>query len=348
MPDVTPDPDTATDPMDGRGGLPADPAWADPFATPAATPDAEGTAQGESTQRDSVAQGDADPVVGTSPGDDGADFDDADPAALELAELALAEPFDATPELLDAAADEPVSTVDAETADLTAADLMAADDASEVSAVAPSEPDAEDGADAAAEDPVAEFREAMRTAEGDWYVIHSYAGYENKVKTNLETRISSLNMEHEIFQVEVPMEEITEIKNGQRKLKKQNKFPGYVLVRMELTDESWGTVRHTPGVTGFVGHGHQPSALSLDEVVGILAPVPEKKVGAAATGAAPSEVAVVDFAIGDSVTVIDGPFATLHATVSEINAEAQKVTGLVEIFGRETPVELAFQQIEKN
>ena len=194
-------------------------------------------------------------------------------------------------------------------------------------------------------DPVEAFRERMRTELGDWYVVHSYAGYENKVKTNLESRIGSLNMEDLIFQVEVPMEEVTEIKNGQKKLVRRNKFPGYVLVRMDLTDASWGTVRHTPGVTGFVGHGHQPAPLSLDEVVSILAPVPEKKPGAPL---AAGEVTVVDFAVGDSVTVIDGPFATLHATVSEINVDAQKVTGLVEIFGRETPVELGFSQIQKN
>jgi transcriptional antiterminator NusG len=203
------------------------------------------------------------------------------------------------------------------------------------------------------EDPIGAFREQMRMSAGEWFVIHSYAGYENRVKSNLETRITSLNMEDYIFQVEVPMEEVTEIKQGQRKLVRRTKFPGYVLVRMDLTDESWGAVRHTPGVTGFVGHGHQPSPLSLDEVVAILAPAPERKPGApaaagAAPGAAPAEIRVVDFSIGDSVTVVDGPFATLHATVSEINIEAQKVTGLVEIFGRETPVELAFSQIQKN
>ena len=197
-------------------------------------------------------------------------------------------------------------------------------------------------------DPVEAFRERMRTEFGDWYVIHSYAGYENKVKTNLESRISSLNMEDEIYQVEVPMEEVTEIKNGQRKLVRRNKFPGDVLVRMDLTDASWGTVRHTPGVTGFVGHGHQPAPLTLDEVVNILAPAPEAKPGAPATSGGSAPVAVVDFSVGDSVTVIDGPFATLHATISEINIDGQKVTGLVEIFGRETPVELGFNQIQKN
>ncbi len=202
------------------------------------------------------------------------------------------------------------------------------------------------------EDPSVAFREQMRIAPGDWYVIHSYAGYENKVKGNIETRITTMNMEDYIFQVEVPMEEVTEIKSGVRKLVRRNKFPGYVLVRMELTDESWGAIRHTPGVTGFVGHGHQPAPLSLDEVVSILAPVPEKKAstpgGSGPSGASPAQTVEIDFAVGDSVTVVDGPFATLHATVSEINIEAQKVTGLVEIFGRETPVELAFSQINKN
>ena len=203
-------------------------------------------------------------------------------------------------------------------------------------------------------DPVAVFREQIRSAPGDWYVIHSYAGYENKVKGNLESRISSLNMEDYIFQVEVPIEEVTEIKGGVRKQVKRNKFPGYVLVRMDLTDESWGVVRHTPGVTGFVGHGHQPAPLTLDEVVSILAPAPEKKAaaaaagGVAATGGVAAPVIEVDFVVGDSVTVVDGPFATLHATISEINIEGQKITGLVEIFGRETPVELAFSQVIKN
>ena len=201
-------------------------------------------------------------------------------------------------------------------------------------------------------DPIAEFREQMRLAPGDWYVIHSYAGFENKVKMNLESRINSLSMEDYIFQVEVPREEVTEIKGGVRKQVRRNKFPGYVLVRLDLTDESWGAVRHTPGVTGFVGHGHQPSPLSVDEVTAILAPVPEKKAGAPgsanAGGLAAAEAIYVDFLVGDSVTVVDGPFATLHATISEINIEGQKVTGLVEIFGRETPVELAFSQIDKN
>jgi transcriptional antiterminator NusG len=251
--------------------------------------------------------------------------------------------------------DEAVSLAD----DSAAEDAEpAADGAGEEPDIEPQDDSAQEssaaGDDAAAEiadeelDPVEAFRERIRTEIGDWYVIHSYAGYENKVKTNLETRISSLNMEDEIFQVEVPMEEVTEIKNGQRKLVRRNKFPGYVLVRMDLTDASWGTVRHTPGVTGFVGHGHQPAPLTLDEVVNILAPAPEAKPGVPATSGPSAPVAVVDFSVGDSVTVIDGPFATLHATISEINIDGQKVTGLVEIFGRETPVELGFNQIQKN
>ena len=242
----------------------------------------------------------------------------------------------------------------------------------EAQAIADAAADAEDAADVAAGnlaediaeaveeeeeiDPVAAFKASMRLAPGEWYVVHSYAGYENKVKGNIEARTSTLNMEDYIFQVEVPMEEVTEIKGGVRKQVRRTKFPGYVLVRMDLTDESWGVVRHTPGVTGFVGHGHSPSPLSLDEVTAILAPAPEKKaVPAGATaaagglGEASSATPIsIDFTVGDSVTVVDGPFATLHATISEINIEAQKVTGLVEIFGRETPVELAFSQIVKN
>ncbi|MEY4322920.1 MAG: hypothetical protein RL410_701 [Actinomycetota bacterium] len=202
----------------------------------------------------------------------------------------------------------------------------------------------------AEDDPVAEFRRALESKFGDWYVIHSYAGYENKVKTNLENRTKTLNMEDYIFEVAVPIEEVTEIKAGVKKLVSRNKFPGYVLVRMDLSIvDAWGCVRHTPGVTGFVGHGHHPSALSIDEVVSILAPKPEKKAGAAATPGQPApKIEVLDFAVGDSVTVIDGPFASLQATVSEINIEGQKVIGLVEIFGRETPVELSFTQVQRN
>ena len=186
----------------------------------------------------------------------------------------------------------------------------------------------------------AEFRRALRTAPGDWYVVHSYAGYEKKVKGNLANRITSLNMEDYIFQVEVPEEEVMEIKNGQRKQVKRNVFPGYVLVRMDLTDESWSCVRNTPGVTGFVGNAHHPSPLTLAEVENILAPRPVKK-------SDKIDIRMVDFEINESVTVMDGPFATLPATISEIMPEQGKLKVLVSIFGRETPVELSFNQVQK-
>jgi transcription termination/antitermination protein NusG len=192
-------------------------------------------------------------------------------------------------------------------------------------------------------DPAEEFRAQLRRAPGDWYVIHSYAGYENRVKANLENRTMSLNMEDFIFQVEVPMEEVTEIKNGQRKQVRRVRIPGYVLVRMDLTDESWGAVRHTPGVTGFVGHTHQPVPLSVDEVFSMLAPTLQQT----EVKAKPTEVRVVDFEVGQSVTVMEGPFETLPATISEINPDAQKLKVLVSIFGRETPVELSFNQVAK-
>ncbi len=211
--------------------------------------------------------------------------------------------------------------------------------------------------DAPAVNPLEEFKRDLRMLEGDWYVVHSYAGYENRVKTNLETRVTSLNMEPYIFQVEVPMEEVTEIKNGQRKVVRRVRMPGYVLVRMDLTDESWGAVRHTPGVTGFVGHTHQPVPLSLDEVVTMLAPKFEEPAAPAASGtagqtgsgqaASPRPTVDVEFEVGESVTVMEGPFETLDATVSEINVETQKLKVLVSIFGRETPVELGFNQVAK-
>jgi len=202
-------------------------------------------------------------------------------------------------------------------------------------------------------DPVEELRAQLRRAPGDWFVVHSYAGYENKVKTNLESRISSLDMEDYIYQVEVPTEEVVEIKNGKRQQVNRKVFPGYILVRMDLTDDSWGAVRNTPGVTGFVGATSKPSPLSMDEVIKILAPTAQKaaapgKGGAgAAEGAGQSAVAVVDFEIGESVTVMDGPFATLPATINEIDSLHSKLKVLVSIFGRETPVELSFAQVSK-
>ncbi|QBJ95665.1 transcription termination/antitermination protein NusG [Rhodococcus sp. ABRD24] len=204
-------------------------------------------------------------------------------------------------------------------------------------------------------DPVAEMKAALRRAPGDWYVIHSYAGYENKVKANLETRVQNLDVGDYIFQVEVPTEEVTEIKNGQRKQVNRKILPGYILVRMELNDESWGAVRNTPGVTGFVGATSRPSPLSLNEVVKFLMPQQGQKkpaTAAATSGDSAGETAAkpvieVDFEVGESVTVMDGPFATLPASISEVNAEQQKLKVLVSIFGRETPVELSFNQVAK-
>ncbi len=192
-------------------------------------------------------------------------------------------------------------------------------------------------------DPMEEFMRQLRAMPGDWYVIHSYAGYENRVKTNLENRISSLNMEDYIFQIEVPVHKVTEIKQGKRQQVSEKVLPGYILVRMELTDESWAVVRNTPGVTGFVGLSSRPSALSLHEVAGLLAPEPEEQVKQAEAAKAPT----VDYEVGESVTVMDGPFATLPATVNEINPDTQKLKVLVSIFGRETPVELSFDQVAK-
>ncbi|WP_449347643.1 transcription termination/antitermination protein NusG [Streptomyces xanthochromogenes] len=215
--------------------------------------------------------------------------------------------------------------------------------------------DEEPAEPAAPVDPVEALRQELRFLPGEWYVIHTYAGYEKRVKANLEQRAVSLNVEEFIYQAEVPEEEIVQIKNGERKNVRQNKLPGYVLVRMDLTNESWGVVRNTPGVTGFVGNAYDPYPLTLDEIVKMLAPEAEEKAAREAAEAegkpAPQrkvEVQVLDFEVGDSVTVTDGPFATLQATINEINADSKKVKGLVEIFGRETPVELSFDQIQKN
>ena len=206
-------------------------------------------------------------------------------------------------------------------------------------------------------DPAEALKKDLRAKPGDWYVIHSYAGYENKVKANLETRVQNLDVGDYIFQVEVPTEEVTEIKNGQRKQVNRKVLPGYILVRMDLTDDSWSTVRNTPGVTGFVGATSRPTSLSLDDVVKFLLPqgAAAKKTGkGATTGAGGSSEAtlerpeiLVDFEVGESVTVMDGPFATLPASISEVNAEQQKLKVLVSIFGRETPVELTFTQVAK-
>jgi transcriptional antiterminator NusG len=255
---------------------------------------------------------------------------------------------------LDAA--ETVHTVDTDAAQDIADYNAAADEEAEAEAEsvadALDEDASDDALDEAPADPVEEYKRQLRLKDGDWYVVHSYAGYEKRVKTNLETRIQSLNMEDFIFEIEVPMEEVTEIKNGQKKLVSRVRMPGYVLVRMDLTDESWGAVRHTPGVTGFVGNAHQPVPLSLDEVFTMLAPDLETPTasggsGASGGGGKAKEVQVVDFQVGESVTVMEGPFETLPATISEINPDTQKLKVLVSIFGRETPVELSFAQVAK-
>ena len=264
---------------------------------------------------------------------------------------------------------ESVDVIDETNVDATTADAEATVDESNVDPVsedadaAPAEvvaPESDVAADAAPEDeeedPAVALKKELRTRPGDWYVIHSYAGYENKVKANLETRVQNLDVGDYIFQVEVPTEEVTEIKNGQRKQVNRKVLPGYILVRMELNDESWGAVRNTPGVTGFVGATSRPSPLSLDDVVKfLLPPAAAKKPGkAASTAAAAAESGgierapiEVDFEVGESVTVMDGPFATLPASISEVNAEQQKLKVLVSIFGRETPVELTFTQVAK-
>ncbi|MFJ6011008.1 transcription termination/antitermination protein NusG [Streptomyces sp. NPDC092952] len=263
---------------------------------------------------------------------------------LDIVEAADAEDPDQA-EAADAAAGEP-----AEEAALHAEEAEDADEAEEAG-----DADVEEAEEAAPVDAVTALREELRGLPGEWYVIHTYAGYEKRVKANLEQRAVSLNVEDFIYQAEVPEEEIVQIKNGERKNVRQNKLPGYVLVRMDLTNESWGVVRNTPGVTGFVGNAYDPYPLTLDEIVKMLAPEAEEKAAREAAEAegkpAPArkvEVQVLDFEVGDSVTVTDGPFATLQATINEINADSKKVKGLVEIFGRETPVELSFDQIQKN
>ncbi|MFE7111535.1 transcription termination/antitermination protein NusG [Streptomyces sp. NPDC057575] len=267
---------------------------------------------------------------------------------LDIVEAADAEEPDQA-EAADDAAGEP-----AEQAALHVEDEEDEEEAAEAESES-DEDDEEEAEPAEPVDAVTALRDELRGLPGEWYVIHTYAGYEKRVKANLEQRAVSLNVEDFIYQAEVPEEEIVQIKNGERKNVRQNKLPGYVLVRMDLTNESWGVVRNTPGVTGFVGNAYDPYPLTLDEIVKMLAPEAEEKAAREAAEAegkpAPArkvEVQVLDFEVGDSVTVTDGPFATLQATINEINADSKKVKGLVEIFGRETPVELSFDQIQKN
>ena len=246
-------------------------------------------------------------------------------------------------------------TAEVETAEVETAAVEVDAAADETAADAPQPADIEDVEEEEL-DPAVALKKDLRSKPGDWYVIHSYAGYENKVKANLETRVQNLDVGDYIFQVEVPTEEVTEIKNGQRKQVNRKVLPGYILVRMELTDDSWSAVRNTPGVTGFVGATSRPTALSLDDVVKFLLPQGAAKKAAktsAAAAAGSSEATLerpeilVDYEVGESVTVMDGPFATLPASISEVNAEQHKLKVLVSIFGRETPVELTFTQVAK-
>jgi transcriptional antiterminator NusG len=273
-----------------------------------------------------------------------ADEEPEEPVAEEpVADEEPEEPVAEEPAEAEAAVEEPAVEEPAveEPVEAEAADDEAGDD--------------EESDEAGDEDPLEAFRRELYEKPGDWFVVHTYSGMENRVRANLENRISSLHMEDYIHEIVVPTEEVAEIKNGQRKMVKRTVLPGYVLVRMDLTDESWAAVRHTPSVTGFVGHSHQPVPLSMDEVESMLAPsvVATAEAAAAASGTstggavAKKPVEVADFSVSDSVMVVDGPFATLHATITEINAEAQRVKALVEIFGRETPVELSFSQIQR-
>ena len=289
----------------------------------------------------------------TSLGMSGAEGDEGP----ELSEDVVAELADDVDE--GAPGDEPVS---AESAEVTEESTEEADEADSTDSTEVADEDAdestdEDTAAEAGSDPLEQFRRELWAKPGDWFVVHTYSGMENRVKSNLENRIISLNMEDYIHEIVVPTEEVAEIKNGQRKMVKRTVLPGYVLVRMDLTDESWAAVRHTPSVTGFVGHSHQPVPLSMTEVENMLAPAVVARAEAEAvaagtaapgsTSASKKPVEVADFDVQDSVMVVDGPFATLHATITEINPESQRVKALVEIFGRETPVELSFSQIQR-
>ncbi|MEV0673652.1 transcription termination/antitermination protein NusG [Mycobacterium sp. NPDC050441] len=279
-----------------------------------------------------------------------ADDPTADERAVDAVESQNDEPSDG-PEADETATVDEIATVD-ETESVNETEPAPAE-ASEEAPAADEAPEVDED-----EDPAVALKKELRLKPGDWYVIHSYAGYENKVKANLETRVQNLDVGDYIFQVEVPTEEVTEIKNGQRKQVNRKVLPGYILVRMELNDESWGAVRNTPGVTGFVGATSRPSPLSLNDVVKFLLPQGAAKkpakagAGGAAAGASTEATLerpeiLVDFEVGESVTVMDGPFATLPASISEVNAEQQKLKVLVSIFGRETPVELTFNQVSK-
>jgi transcription termination/antitermination protein NusG len=286
---------------------------------------------------------------------DSPDQYDAEASADETPEVASQDVAPGDDSVTDESVPSGVETADASLTTEALTDADEAAPADEQSDEAAEDAADEDGAEEA-DGPLEAFRRELWAKPGDWFVVHTYSGMENRVRANLENRISSLHMEDYIHEIVVPTEEVAEIKNGQRKMVKRTVLPGYVLVRMDLTDESWAAVRHTPSVTGFVGHSHQPVPLSMDEVENMLAPsvVAAAEAATAAAGGQPAgggatkkPVEVADFDVSDSVMVVDGPFATLHATITEINAEAQRVKALVEIFGRETPVELSFSQIQR-
>jgi transcription termination/antitermination protein NusG len=299
---------------------------------------AVGEAEAAQTEAAEAAQTEAAEAAQTEAAEAEAAQVEAEAAEAEASEPAEVDAAEAEPEEAGsvAAETEPAGSVAAETE-------QAETEQAETEQAETEQAETADGEPAAAEaDPVATYAAELRLLPGDWYVVHSYAGYENRVKGNLESRTQSLNMEDYIFQIEVPVHQVTEIKGGKRQQVQEKVLPGYILVRMDLTDESWAAVRNTPGVTGFVGLSSRPSPLSLTEVATLLAPEPQEK-------AAKAEVAVlaVEYEVGESVTVMDGPFATLPATVSEINPDTQKLKVLVSIFGRETPVELSFDQVSK-
>jgi len=284
---------------------------------------------------------------------DSVETEETEATGAPEADASAEETLDAAAEVETTADTEDVADEDTESSDSESSD---ADVASDETGTTEAETETE-GESPEDDDPLEAFRRELWAKPGDWFVVHTYSGMENRVKSNLENRIISLNMEDYIHEIVVPTEEVAEIKNGQRKMVKRTVLPGYVLVRMDLTDESWAAVRHTPSVTGFVGHSHQPVPLSMSEVENMLAPAvvarAEAEAVAAGTpspsggGAAKKPIEVADFDVSDSVMVVDGPFATLHATITEINAESQRVKALVEIFGRETPVELSFSQIQR-
>ena len=311
----------------------------------------EGNVLAEQEQSSSAAEHNALHIEGD--GEIDVDYDDTDDIEIEDPEadaivndalnLDEAAETEAAAEVLnDAVAEESAE------AEAAAADEVTPYDGPEV--------DGESDDEAAAEeDPYEAFRADLRMLPGKWYVIHSYAGFERKVKANIEQRKSTLEVEDDIYQIEVPMEDVVEIKNGQRKMVNRVRIPGYVLVRMELNEDTWSVVRHTPGVTGFVGNAHNPTPLRFEEAINMLKSLVEvKDVPTAKSIAAKGGVAVarpmaaeVDFEVGETITIKEGSFAGLPGTISEINAASGKLTVLVSLFERETPVELSFEQVTK-